>query len=319
MLIDIMCMMKTVYRYQEIAFLVDSSPKADSGTTSWPYLMSFINGVINSLYLQCSTCYRYALVRYSDDANVQFNLTSPSPLSTLQQYVSSTTYSPGSGSNLTRALDIVRMQVLNKENRRQSSSAVAVVITDNLPASSNTPDLQTAVLATKTSGIRVMVIGISAGRIDASTLYQLSLCKDISRTYMMTMADDYRLFANSIDLVAQGVVKSLPLGSPASCKYCSVLLSRVIMRWCTPKFWTGTPLVVYHDIPPTKEKFSLHELCALSKTVYQLKETWLFESHEAKQVSTECIQNQVYWKKEVKRNVCLHSATSLIWNFILGF
>jgi hypothetical protein len=182
--------------------------------------LDFISSVINSTSRLCNNCYRFALVRYSDNADISFYLNSSEALTSVQQLVSSTTYSPGMGSNLSRALESVRTRVLNKENRRTSTSAVAIVITDNLPASTNPSDLRTEALATKTSGIRVMAVGINASKTDVNTLNYLSSYNDALQNFMVTFASDYSQLAFVADRVSQGVVKSIPWGSPASGLYC---------------------------------------------------------------------------------------------------
>jgi hypothetical protein len=210
--------METVNRYQDIAFIVDSSPKPDSGIASWALILNFISSVVSSTSRLCnnSYCYRFALVRYSDNADASFSFNDSDTLTSVQRYVNNTVYSPGNGSNLTSAFDFIRTRVLNNENRRTSASAVAIVITDNLPASANTPGLQTALLASKTTGIRVMVVGINTSRIDVNTVNQVASYNDAFQNYMVTIASDYSQLAYAVDRVAQGVVKSLPWGSPSS-------------------------------------------------------------------------------------------------------
>lgn len=207
----------TVYKYQDIAFLVDSSIKPDSGKTSWTNILDFVNNVIYSTFQTCNnlSCHQFALIQYSDDAKVQFNLSSPSNASGLSRTVSSIAYAPGIGSNLAGALDVVRTQVLNKDNRRVSASAIAIVITDNLPSTSNTPDLQSAVFAAKTAGIRLLVVGINASRTDINTANQVGLYNDVFQS-LVIMASNYSQLASNVDRVAQTVIKSLPWGNPAS-------------------------------------------------------------------------------------------------------
>ena len=58
----------------ELVFLVDSSSKS-SGSTQWNYMLRYVNYVIDR-YVIGSSYVRVAFIRYADNANVQFYLSS---------------------------------------------------------------------------------------------------------------------------------------------------------------------------------------------------------------------------------------------------
>lgn len=198
-----------------VAFVIDSSHKPDSGIYSWPSILNFVIAVSNYSAPQWTgDVNQFALVRYSDEAQLLINFTQSTDSTSFQHAVCTTAYSPGNGSNLVAAIDFVRTRVFINDGIQSNRWEIAVIITDNLPSTANTSALQSAVYAAKTEGILLFIVGINASGVDRSLVAQICSYSYHEQGNLMAFATDYRNLVDIVSFVGKSLFMQQLWGSP---------------------------------------------------------------------------------------------------------
>jgi len=148
----------------ELALLMDAS-----SSTEWQNFLNMLRSLVGNFNIG-QACVRTAAIRYSDNAQVAFGLTSHSNLASLQQAIQSLAVL-GGNSNLLSALQTLRTQVFTNSIVRTRAWLVAGIITDRLTCSSQ---LITEANNLKKLGVILLGIGFtSSGRVDKNCFSQI--------------------------------------------------------------------------------------------------------------------------------------------------
>ena len=180
-------------------FAVDSSTKTDG--SAWGLMLQFVNQLIDQYYISQNV--RVAFVRYSDQANVIFNLNQYNDANSIKAAVLRVQQVTG-GSNPAAALDVVRTQVLRAA--RQGYWRQVVIVTDQLQRSAA---LTQAInnLQRLDSLFRLHGVGISvSGRpLDTNAL----------SPYRVTTVNGYRALASSVQTHLPFICPTEPIPTPS--------------------------------------------------------------------------------------------------------
>ena len=146
----------------DVAFIVDSSAKSNS-YYSWSSLASFVSSVYRYSYAYGNTW--VSLVRYDEDVHVE-KYPEYEYYYWYDDYSDTDVSSSGSESDLAKALDVVRIDILSPSLTRSNVWQVAVVITDKLPSLLAAPELESAIIETKSAGIKIVAVGLQNNETD---------------------------------------------------------------------------------------------------------------------------------------------------------
>lgn len=114
----------------DLVFILDSSGSInDRGSMNWQLILDFVNNVIANLEVSQWTT-RVGLVRFSNDANVEFYLDSYYDKVAMLNRINSTSYIGGT-TNIAEALQIARLNVFDpSRGDRLDVPNVVVLIAD---------------------------------------------------------------------------------------------------------------------------------------------------------------------------------------------
>lgn len=186
-------------------FIVDSSAKSVGGSSSWATILNFVNQVVANFANVGQSYVRFSLVVYNDvQAQVVFNLNAYQTVAQVQAAVSSAPYLQ-SGSNLVNGINAAINQVYSLSSTRYNAWWIAMIITDNLPTTANTQQLQTALTNLRNTVDYVYAIGInSANLVDSGVLNTVGQNYNYNTLYDL-YAGYSSLTANNAQLAAQRV------------------------------------------------------------------------------------------------------------------
>jgi von Willebrand factor type A domain len=154
----------------DIAILLDQSTSivsADGGTANWQSMLNFVAQVISSFQVG-PTLARFALVRFSSRAQLDFNYNNYNTSTALISYVRAMDI-VGGESNTTGAFYILNTQVL--PTRRTNTKSIVILITDGQPNLA-VSTLYNEVNATKLTS-EIFTIGVTNSV--CSVLFSISL------------------------------------------------------------------------------------------------------------------------------------------------
>ena len=165
-------------------FVVDSSTKTDS--SAWTLILQFINQLIDQYYVGQNL--RFAFVRYSNQANVIFNLNQYSDANSVKAAVLRVQQVTG-GSNPAAVYDVFRTQILPAA-RGQGYWKVVLLITDQLQRTAALSQALANLQRSVDNWFRLHGVGIAvSGRtLDTSAL----------SPYQVTSVNGYRALSNSV-------------------------------------------------------------------------------------------------------------------------
>ena len=162
-------------------FVVDSSSKTDG--SAWSLMLQFVNQLIDQYYISQNV--RVAFIRYSDQANLIFNLNQYSDANSLKAAVLRVQQVTG-GSNPAAALEVFRTQV--NPVARPGYWKVVVFVTDQLQRSAALTQAINNLRPDNLFRLHGVGIAVSGRTLDTGAL----------SPFQVTSVNGYRALSNSV-------------------------------------------------------------------------------------------------------------------------
>ncbi|CAD5113974.1 DgyrCDS3137 [Dimorphilus gyrociliatus] len=168
----------------DVAFVIDSSGSVSRG--NFNKLLIFVEYMIRSMGIRYGNN-RFALVTFSNNAKLVFNLERHSTISSLSKAVMSAKYTPGR-TNIASAFRILRESVfLSKSGDRPGIPNIVVLIIEGL---SNYDSIKTIGEANKLKRERIIIFGVGISMADNYELKKI--VEDEQRIFNVNKFDDLR-------------------------------------------------------------------------------------------------------------------------------
>ena len=174
-------------------FVVDSSSKTDG--SAWSLMLQFVNQLIDQYYISQNV--RVAFIRYSDQANLIFNLNQYSDANSLKAAVLRVQQVTG-GSNPAAALEVFRTQV--NPVARPGYLKVVVLVTDQLQRRAELTQAMNNLASDSLFILHGVGIAVSGRPLDTSAL----------SPYQVTSVNGYRALPSSVQSVLTYICPSSP-------------------------------------------------------------------------------------------------------------
>ncbi len=139
----------------DIIFIVDAS--GSIGINNWNTMITFIKNVITR-FGSASTNSRFAFVKFSSSANVEFALNHYTNTNDVKRAVDRIGYTQG-GTNIASGLAKARRNIIRGSGDRNNAPNIAILITDGQDSSNALSEANQI----KQLGTKVITIGIGSG------------------------------------------------------------------------------------------------------------------------------------------------------------